>query len=287
MCCALLSGSPCVQFLKPERKVVPAWFLRIESNDLDGLIDLIAAGELPDLNTWIRTDKWDGGITVLGRAALMCNTAIVDMLLSRGAEVDKTCATHTGKQYYSPANKFTALGAAICYGNADLARLLLSRGASVKRLCFNDAYTPLQYAVACLSSRLDTSRLHFTPEAQQEMETERQRMDTELARIVRDLLAGGAEITSDTHPGRHSLLGLAVIKGHANIASLLIEHGADVSSICFTTTTGSHAYTPLGLAVSLRFADVADALRAAGAKDDQLFKFGGKMIKPSDLLQKA
>ncbi len=270
--------------MKPERKIVPQWFICIENGDLEGLSRLIEFKELADLDASITTEKWDGGLTVLGRAALIGNVAMVEMLIKRGAEVDKVCATHSEKKFYSPGNKFTPLGAAISICNSDMVQVMLNEGASAKRVCFNDAWTPLEYALSKLSSRLDGTLKHYTEEAQAEKKKKAEEEDAALLRIIELLLSGGAVYDEVSKLGRHTPLGTVVMKGQLPTLRVLIKKGARLEKVCLVTTGGTHEYTPLGLAVALRHDDVAEVLRNAGAQDVP-FKFGGKMVRPSELPQ--
>jgi ankyrin repeat protein len=270
--------------LKPDRKVVPQWFICIESGDLEGLTRLVDFKELADVDASITTEKWDGGLTVLGRAALMGNCAMVELLIKRGADPDKVCATHSEKKFYSPGNKFTPIGAAISICNADMVGVMLNEGASAKRVCFNDAWTPMEYALSKLSSRLDGTLQHYTEEAQAEKKKKTEVDDKELLSIIELLLSNGAVYDEESKLGRHTPVGTAVMKGQLPTLRVLLKKGARVEKVCLVTTGGTHEYTPLGLAVVLRFDDVAEMLRAAGAQDTP-FKFGGNMVRPSELHQ--
>jgi hypothetical protein len=79
------------------------------------------------------------------------------------------------------------------------------------------------------------------------------------------------------------MLGAAIFKGHAPLVSMLLKKGANVSAVCFSTKSQSHKYTPLGLAVGLKFKDIADMLVGAGASLDQEFLFAHKMTTPRAL----
>ncbi len=266
--------------LRPERREVPDWFVHIENGDLGRLRELVDSKGLSDLNSSVVTPKWDGGITVLGRAILMGNVDMVTLLVKKGADVEKTCATHEEHKHFSPQNKFSPLGAAISVASPEIVFVLLNEGASVTKACFNDVWTPLEYAASKFASRLDVVTKHFSPADQEKRKAEQAKLEVDLMRIVGHLLDFRADVNTPSKAGDNNVLGLAVFKGHVELVQALLKKGASVSDVCFTNTAKTHQYTPLGLAAALKFSDVADVLKKAGASPEQEFKFAGKMTTP-------
>lgn len=259
---------------------MPDWFIHIENGDLGRLVQLVESRQLTDLNASITTPKWDGGLTVLGRAVLIGNLEMVSYLLKKGADVDRVCAVHEEHKHFSPKNKFTPLGAAISIAHPEIVYALLNEGASIKDPCFNDTWLPLEFAASKLASRVDLVLKHYSPEDQIKKKAEQIKLDQQMMIIIGHLLSFRADVNVTSLAGGHTLLGAAVFKGQLALVQELIKKGANVNAVCFSTTSKSHEYTPLGLAAALKFSDIGEVLIKAGASRDQEFKFAEKMTTP-------
>lgn len=271
--------------LLPERQEVPVWFIEIEKNSLSGLTAALDEGAA--VSERVVTAKWnEQGISVLGRAVLMDNDAVgpdmIALLAARGAQLDEVCCAHREVPFYSPRNVFTPLGLAISLCSLPLVRALLHHGASVQRACFNE-WLPLDYALSKLSSRVDRSRQHFSPEWQAEEAARNAKNDAALLAIIEELISFGCPVDYASPHGRHSPLGFAVIKGNIPVVRCLARRAAPLNAVCFTTPSGSHAYTPVALATALRFSDLAQALVDLGAQPDAAFRFNHQSITPSQI----
>jgi len=151
------------------------------------LFDAAAAGQLVRVKELVEKDRAlanscsPDGFPVFALAAVFNQRAVVEYLLSRGADVNSISRNSAG---------YTALTGAVAFGHKDVVSWLLSHGANVHHR-YGPGYTPLHEAAS--SGRLE---------------------------IVRMLLDAGADPAARTDDGK-TPLSFAEERGHAEVAALL------------------------------------------------------------------
>lgn len=138
------------------------------------------------------------GETPLMRAALAGNERVVKALLAHGADVNAT----------EPTAGQTALMWAVSGRHLQVAKTLIEGGADIRARSKQLAYTPLLFAAR--GGDLDA---------------------------VRMLLAAGADVNEAASDGSSVLL-VATVRGHDELAAFLLDHGADPNA-------DAAGYTPL------------------------------------------
>merc|ERR1711991_652727 len=111
-----------------DREDLPMWFLCMERGNAAGLRYLLEQGVESAKSTRISTERWNRGLSILGRAALLRSETMVALVLEYGADPDQVCAQHAAHPFVSPANEFTPLSAAISVCSATVVRQLLAAG---------------------------------------------------------------------------------------------------------------------------------------------------------------
>jgi len=210
-------------------------------DDLELAKVLIAAGATPRVKTRLND------ITPLHMAAKNGNSAMIDLLLKAGADVQ--AATTTGT---------TPLMNAAASGHSEAVRLLLDHGADPNAKDVNQGQTALMFAaalnradvvrvLAARGARLNVSSLVPDPYniRKDAPATESTKLRgkgvlelggmTALQFAARDgqmaaiqaLLDAGADVNIPTASDHATTLTIAIINGHFDIAKLLLDHGAD------------------------------------------------------------
>ena len=177
--------------------------------------------------------SYDGGEKALFIAAVYGHTNIMRLLLDHGAMVDPQEECNPGR---------TTLSVAVGRGNYDGVQLLIERGADMDR--DSEEYgTPLMEAV-CWSGNERIVRLLLESGADPNMETAFRQWGGALQRavsggiggivvdskIIRLLIANGANLEAKGHDGRTPLL-VAVGLARIDMVSFLLELGADPTSV--------------------------------------------------------
>jgi ankyrin repeat protein len=220
------------------------------------------------------------GATALHLAANRGYSAVVELLLASGAEVDAVDAPgntplleaawkgHSGvatlllakganANAVNPVSGVTPLHEATSKGHADLVALLLTHGAdtAAKDKNGNTALdTALQFhQVEVLAVFLDRGVKGSAETAAKELKAAVLRGDSRTALLLLDR-------GLDANTG--FLLHDAALKGHADIARLLLEHGAKVGAVNANGSTALHDAALAGQAA------VVDVLIANGASVD-------------------
>lgn len=216
------------------------------------------------------------GFTPLRIAVMTSQAAIVNELIRAGAKVEP-----------APENQQTLLDIALFTEQPEIVEALLNAGASPNETTAAHSTTPLGMIFAAANEEmLEQRRLS----EEYTLSPERMRMtrllvdagadlehvefghtrlmqaarfgDEELARC---LLAAGVDVNrvmqDDVHEMEVSALSIAAERGHGEVVTLLIQHGADVN---FQSRIGAKA-TVLIDAVGSKKAQVVRELLAAGA----------------------
>ena len=202
----------------------------------------------------------DLGRTPLYLASLYGYADVVDLLLSRGAKIEKGA---------SWKNSDTPLHVASDKGYVDIVQLLVAKGADVNAKN-TVGKTPLQYA----AWRGRASVVDFLLAHGADLRIQDQRGRSALNHdqgsldskegyesVVRILISHGADVNNRTSDGFTPLMGAARI-GDLSAAALLIDHGAVVNIKC---ATGLSGYTPLHIATAGDHAQVVKLLVDHGA----------------------
>ena len=206
--------------------------------------DAKRVGELLDGDPGLVRARGEKGESPILVAVYYGRRAVLDLLLSRGAQLDifeaaaagrsdriTQLVTKDGKLVNSYASDgFTPLGLAAFFGHREVVDLLLRHGADVNAVSQNaTGYTALTGAVAgghaeivalLLGARANPNHRYgpgYTPllEAAGSGKSE----------IARHLLEGGADPNARTDDGQ-TPLAVAEAKGHSAVAALLRQYGA-------------------------------------------------------------
>ncbi len=215
-----------------------AFFASIQSGDENKLKELL------DANPSLASAKSERGLSAIMTAIYSGRTAIRDLLLARGIELqlhEAAAAGHLAKvkelvekdpalaKSYSP-DGFPVMALAAVFGHADVAEYLFEKGANVNAAATNGTgYNALTGAVASG---------HTT--------------------LVSWLLANGADPNYRYGSGYSPLI-TAAANGHLGIVSILLSSGADLYA---RTTDGK---TALHFAQERGHAEVTEFLRSHGA----------------------
>lgn len=165
----------------------------------------------------------DDGCTLLHDAVLMRRTAVVQALLSTGADVRLRCHK----------NDVSALDRAVCTGHVEITKTLLEHGADTNASGANGD-TPLHLAAA--SGKSEVIPLLCLKGAHVNISNRLGRMPLHLAAVqghlaaTQALLAAGADISARNEADGMSALDHAVGGGHVEVATAIMEHGADVNA---------------------------------------------------------
>jgi ankyrin repeat protein len=215
-----------------------AFFQSIQSGDENKLQELLAA------NPSLAGVKSERGLSAIMTAIYSGRTAIRDLLLARGVELELHEAAAAGQlqrvkqlvekdsalaKSYSP-DGFPLFALAAVFGQREIAEYLFAKGVDVNAAATNGSgYNALTGAVA-----------------------------NGHAAIVKWLLEHGAQANYRYGPG-HSPLLEAAANGHLEIVKMLLEHGADLHQ------KNNDGKTVLAFAQERKHAEVADFLRSRGA----------------------
>jgi ankyrin repeat protein len=195
------------------------------------------------------------GETPLMTAARTGNPDVVDRLLAKGAAVD--AATEAG-----PYGEQTALMWAVSQQHATVVEVLLAHGANVharssvytETIKTNPTYA--NFGLQCVPRNecyiTEMERGGFAP-----LLFAARVGDLGSARL---LVAAGADV-NDLTPAGSSALAVAALSGHGDVATLLLEHGADPNA-------AAGGYAPLHAAILHRDARLVEAILSAGADPD-------------------
>ena len=199
-------------------------------------------------------DMYGGHYTTMAMLVSSCHparagvqVALVDTLVDYGASVEPSGSAKWG----SP------LMTALAFGYRDAAEALVRRGASVDNVA----------AAAGLGRLADATRL--LPEADAESRHRAMALSAQHGhvQIVRLLLDAGEDPNRYNPEGNHghsTALHQAVCAGHDAVVRLLAERGADLN-----TKDTIYRSTPLGWALYCDKKEIAEYLRAKGAKTSQ------------------
>ena len=246
----------------------------------------LAAGADVNVDTWGRelddesSYSGQGGYTSLHLAAKHGRKEIVEVLISKGADVNS----------YGRLDEATALLYAAEHGHTDIVETLVTHGADVKayaqeRNAFGrqPGYTSLHWMAE--QGHKDMVELLISKGADVDAKTKRGKTPLLAAaasghkEIVEYFISIDADVNADTKEGDTPLLS-AVWNGHKEIADLLISKGANVASKHENGVTPLHAAAEKGHKeiVELLIAKEADVEAKTNNGDTPLLKMAGQFF---------
>ena len=240
---AVIDSLEIVSTLKPAPGLDGDLIRAAEAGDLEGCRQAIDKGASPDASF--------GRATALSVAAFFGRREIVDLLLERGADINKG----------DEENGATALFQSIMGLEPEIARLLVDRGGDVNRKT-KPGMSALMLAAA--SKQVDTAAMlveHGADVGAKDAEDLTPLMyaaeggSPEIAGLLIDR---GAEVDAKSNVGATALMA-AVEMGHADAFRILLERGADVN------LRGGNGWTALWIAVEERRPEMARTLIDKGA----------------------
>ena len=209
--------------------------------------DVAAVGALLDRDPALVDARDDGGMAPVITAAYLRRREVADLLLARGAELDVFAAA--------------ALGRA-----AELERLL-AREPGLTEARSPDGWTPLHLAAHFGQERAVEALLASGADVHARSGNAMQNTPLHAALAGRSrgvaarLLAAGADVNA-RQEGGYTALHEAALLGDANLAQLLLDHGAD------PTAAAADGRTPAALAREKGHHAVAAALERSAAMSD-------------------
>ena len=240
---AVIDSLEIVSTLKPAPGLDGDLIRAAEAGDLEGCRQAIDKGASPDASF--------GRATALSVAAFFGRREIVDLLLERGAGIDKG----------DDEKGATALFQSIMGLEPEIASLLVDRGADVNKKT-KPGMSALMLAAA--SKQVDTAAMlveHGADVGAKDAEDLTPLMyaaeggSPEIAGLLIDR---GAEVDAKSNVGATALMA-AVEMGHADAFRILLERGADVN------LRGGNGWTALWIAVEERRPEMARTLIDKGA----------------------
>ncbi|KAL3098236.1 hypothetical protein niasHS_002072 [Heterodera schachtii] len=207
------------------------------------VVFLLAKGADPHQTVLSRLNNLDMNVTPLWTAVNMDNLELCRALIAHGANIE--LGTDSGE---------STLLCACFKASFEIATLLVENGANVN-LADSDGMTALM--ISCSSGQIDIVRMLLSHGAIVEQ--------TDLTGMRFALLGGAmeADVNQQSIDGTTALLS-ASGRGHVDVVTFLIEHGADLDH------TDMDGYNSLMYAVKNRRTETTRHLVAIGANTDQI-----------------
>jgi ankyrin repeat protein len=228
--------------------------------DMDLINRLLKRGAKSNSGCW----GWDIKYTPLQRASKLGNEALVQLLISHGADVNAPAHFSGG---------LTALQAAALGGHSKVVKILLNSGAKLREpRAVNNGRTAVGGAISNCDEEMirmfldvDPELISYDPYTRGEALKDALSYSKCTASFLKFLIKNGADVNnSPTLPNSKPCLQLAVQKRDFEIVQCLLTAGADVNRLWIPKRNAANV-TALQAAVSTRNIDIVRLLLQWGA----------------------